>query len=102
VAVENLVKRQHRHRALITYLFWLVHGFGFASVLSGYGLGDQVVSGLLGFNLGVELGQALIVVALVPVMRLIQRRPSAHLWTVRVLSSVILMAGVGWLVQRLG
>ncbi len=102
VAVENLVLRQHRHRALITFLFCLVHGFGFASVLSGYGLGEQVVSGLLGFNLGVELGQAAIVLALLPLMRLIQRRPSAHLWTVRVLSTVILVAGVGWLVQRLG
>jgi hypothetical protein len=102
VAVENLVLREHRHRALITFLFGLVHGFGFASVLSGYGLGEQVVSGLLGFNLGVELGQALIVVALLPLMRLIQRRPNAHRWTVRVLSTVILMAGVGWLVQRLG
>ncbi len=102
VAVENLVLRQHRHRALITFLFGLVHGFGFASVLSAYGLGDQVVAGLLGFNLGVELGQAAIVLALLPVMRLIQRRPSAHLWTVRVLSTVILVAGVGWLLQRLG
>jgi hypothetical protein len=102
VAAENLVLRQHRHRAFITFMFGLVHGFGFASVLSGYGLGDQVVQGLLGFNLGVELGQAAIVLALLPVMRLIQRRPSAHLWTVRVLSSVILVAGVGWLLQRLG
>lgn len=102
VAAENLVLREHRHRALITFLFGLVHGFGFASVLSGYGLGQQVVAGLLGFNLGVELGQALLVVALLPVMRLIQRRPNAHRWTVRVLSTVILAAGVVWLVERLG
>jgi hypothetical protein len=102
VAVENLVLREHHHRVLITFLFGLVHGFGFASVLSGYGLGEQVASGLLGFNLGVELGQALIVAALLPVMRLIQRRPKVHRWTVRVLSTVILCAGAGWLVQRLG
>ncbi|MDY7233238.1 HupE/UreJ family protein [Hyalangium sp. s54d21] len=102
VAAENLVLRQHRHRALITFLFGLVHGFGFASVLSGYGLGQQVVKGLLGFNLGVELGQAVLVVALLPIMRLIQRRPTAHRWTVRVLSSVILVAGGVWLVERLG
>lgn len=102
VAAENLLLRQHRHRALITFLFGLVHGFGFASVLSSYGLGEQVVSGLLGFNLGVELGQALIVLALLPLMRLIQRRPGVNLWTVRVLSTLVLCAGVGWLVQRLG
>jgi hypothetical protein len=102
VAAENLVLREHRHRALITFLFGLVHGFGFASVLSGYGLGKQVVSGLLGFNLGVELGQALVVAALLPVMRLIQRRPHVNRWTVRGLSIVILSAGLVWLVERLG
>jgi hypothetical protein len=102
VAAENLLRREHRHRALITFLFGLVHGFGFASALSAYGLGTQVASGLLGFNLGVEAGQAVIVVALLPLVRLIQRRPKVNLWTVRVLSSVILCAGVGWLVVRLG
>jgi hypothetical protein len=102
VAGENLLLREHRHRALITFLFGLIHGFGFASALGAYGLGEQVASGLFGFNLGVELGQALIVMALLPLVRLIQRRPKVNLWTVRVLSSVILCAGAGWLVQRLG
>ncbi len=102
VAAENLLLREHRHRALITFLFGLIHGFGFASALGAYGLGEQVASGLLGFNVGVELGQALIVTALLPLVRLIQRRPRVNLWTVRVLSSVILCAGAGWLVQRLG
>ncbi len=102
IAAENLLLRQHRHRLVITFLFGLVHGFGFASVLSSYGLGEQVAAGLLGFNLGVELGQAVIVMALLPLMRLVQRRPAVHQWMVRVLSSVILLAGAGWLVQRLG
>ncbi len=102
VAAENLVRREHRHRAVITFLFGLVHGFGFASALSAYGLGEQVASGLLGFNLGVELGQATLVLALLPLVRLIQRRPTVNVWTVRVLSFVILCAGAGWLVERLG
>ncbi|AKF81990.1 hypothetical protein MFUL124B02_24800 [Myxococcus fulvus 124B02] len=100
VAVENLVLREHRHRALVTFLFGLVHGFGFASVLAGYGLGDSVVKGLLGFNLGVELGQALVVAVLLPPLRMLQRRPRAHLGTVRVLSVGILAAGGYWMVQR--
>ena len=102
VAAENLLLREHRHRALLTFLFGLVHGFGFASVLNAYGLGEQVASGLFGFNLGVELGQALIVTALLPLMRLIQRRPKVNLWTVRALSSLILTAGAWWLYERLG
>lgn len=100
VAVENLVLREHRHRAVLTFLFGLVHGFGFASVLSGYGLGDEVVTGLLGFNLGVELGQAAVVAVLLPLVRLVQRRPRVHQPTVRALSLLILAAGGYWLMER--
>ncbi|MFP2931195.1 HupE/UreJ family protein [Pyxidicoccus sp. 3LG] len=100
IAVENLVLREHRHRVLITFLFGLVHGFGFASVLAGYGLGDSVVTGLLGFNLGVELGQAVVVVALLPVLRMVRRRPVLNLWTVRVVSVCILAAGGYWMFER--
>jgi len=100
IALENLVLRQHRHRALLTFLFGLVHGFGFAGVLASYGLGDSVVTGLLGFNLGVELGQAVVVAFLLPVLRMVQRRPTLHLRTVRILSVLILTAGGYWMVER--
>jgi hypothetical protein len=100
VAVENLVLREHRHRAVLTFLFGLIHGFGFASVLRGYGLGDAVVTGLFGFNLGVELGQAAVVAVLFPLVRLVQRRPRVHHPTVRALSLLILAAGGYWLMER--
>jgi hypothetical protein len=100
VALENLVLREHRHRALLTFLFGLVHGFGFASVLESYGLGDSLVTGLFGFNLGVELGQAAIIAVLLPLVRLIQRRPTVHHWTIRALSLLILAAGGYWLMER--
>jgi hypothetical protein len=100
VALENLLLREHRHRALLTFLFGLVHGFGFASVLGSYGLGDSVVTGLFGFNLGVELGQAAIVAVLYPLVRLVQRRPELHQRTVRALSLLILAAGGYWLMER--
>lgn len=100
IAVENLVLREHRHRVLITFLFGLVHGFGFAGVLAGYGLGESVAAGLLGFNLGVELGQAVVVAALLPVLRMVRRRPALHLRTVRVLSLGILAAGGYWMIER--
>jgi hypothetical protein len=100
VAVENLVLREHRHRAFLTFAFGLIHGFGFASVLQGYGLGEAVVTGLLGFNLGVELGQAAVVAVLFPLVRVVQRRPEVHLRTVRVLSVLLVAAGGWWLVER--
>lgn len=100
VALENLVLREHKHRAAITFCFGLVHGFGFASVLKSYGLGNSRVAGLLGFNLGVELGQACIVLALYPLIRLVRRRPSLSQWVVRLGSFGILSAGGYWLVER--
>jgi hypothetical protein len=51
-----------RMRPLLTLAFGLVHGFGFASVLTEVGLPQQrLVPALAGFNVGVELGQVLIV-----------------------------------------
>jgi hypothetical protein len=100
VALENLLLKEHAHRALLTFLFGLVHGFGFASVLSGYGLGDAVATGLLGFNLGVELGQAGVVLALLPLVRWVQRRPRLDLWQLRVVSVALALAGSYWLVER--
>ncbi|WP_163989205.1 HupE/UreJ family protein [Pyxidicoccus caerfyrddinensis] len=100
VAVENLVLREHRHRALVTFLFGLVHGFGFASVLKNYGLGDSVAPALLGFNVGVEVGQAAVVAVLLPVLRMVQRRPALHLKTVRAVSVCILAAGGYWMIER--
>lgn len=53
-----------RMRPLLTVVFGLIHGFGFASVLSEIGLPEnRLVTALAGFNLGVELGQVLIVSA---------------------------------------
>lgn len=100
VAAENLVRRTHRHRAAVTFGFGLVHGFGFASVLTSYGLGKAVATGLFGFNLGVELGQACVVVALFPLVGLLRRSPRPALWTVRGGSLAILVAGAFWMIQR--
>ena len=78
----------------------LVHGLGFASVLGGYGSGASALTALAGFNLGVELGQAVVVAFLVPVLRIVQRRPRLHSKVVRL--SSICLAGVGlyWMVAR--
>lgn len=53
----------HRLAPFMTVAFGLVHGFGFAGLLSDIGLpAERLVSGLFGFNLGVELGQLLVLV----------------------------------------
>ncbi|MDC0707214.1 HupE/UreJ family protein [Stigmatella sp. ncwal1] len=102
VAAENLLVRQPRYRPLLTFLFGLVHGLGFARVLAGHGLEKSGLSELLGFNFGVELGQALVVLPVLPLMRLIQRRPAVHRKIVVLLSGAVLFMGINWLIERVG
>ncbi len=63
VAVENIVSdKLHRWRPVIIFGFGLLHGLGFASVLGEFGLPDgQVIPALIGFNIGVELGQLTVI-----------------------------------------
>jgi hypothetical protein len=54
-------------RWMMAFVFGLIHGFGFASVLTDLGLpGDALVSSLFGFNAGVEVGQLAIVAVFLP------------------------------------
>jgi HupE / UreJ protein len=67
-AVNNLFPVVERKRWLVAFTFGLIHGFGFASVLTELGLPkDALVLSLLGFNLGVEIGQLAIVAVFLPV-----------------------------------
>jgi hypothetical protein len=63
VAVENILSdRLSRWRPVIIFGFGLLHGLGFASVLGEFGLPDgKVIPALIGFNIGVELGQLTVI-----------------------------------------
>jgi hypothetical protein len=105
VALETLRSRGGTAdlRGLLAFGFGLVHGFGFASVLAEFGLPREALGwSLAGFNVGVEVGQACIVVLVAPGLALFARRaPAAHALAVRVLAFGIAAAGGFWFVQRL-
>jgi hypothetical protein len=66
-ALNNLRGTIERRRWVMAFVFGLIHGFGFASVLADLGLPQQaLVLALVGFNAGVEVGQMAIVAAFVP------------------------------------
>jgi hypothetical protein len=101
VAAENLFLRPvMARRWLVSFAFGLVHGFGFSSVLREIGLPtDGLLLALFGFNAGVELGQALVVVVLLPALVLVRDTR----WEPRVVRSsslAILLVGVVLFVQR--
>jgi len=101
VAFENLLPRfAVSRRWHISFLFGLVHGFGFSSVLKEIGLPkDSLIWSLLNFNLGVEAGQLVAVLIAVPL--LIQLRKTSHeARVVRGLSAAVLVVGLALFVER--
>ena len=101
VAAENLVVAPVvARRWLVSFCFGLVHGFGFSSALRELGLpAHGLLLALLGFNGGVELGQALVVAVALPGLALLRRRR----WEPRMVwssSLAILVVGVILFVER--
>ena len=102
----GLLQRATRTGSLrwaIAFIFGLVHGFGFASVLSDVGLPrDRIAHALFGFNVGVEIGQLAVVVAVWPLLHLAMRRGDQRVRVaiVEVGSAAVLALGVFWFVTR--
>lgn len=100
LAAQNLRSGPPRHRLPLTFAFGLLHGFGFAGVLGTYGLGDRPVLALGGFNLGVELGQAVVILLLAPALAFLRKRPKIGPRLVPVTSVLLLALGLYWCVER--
>jgi hypothetical protein len=85
----------------VAFLFGLIHGFGFASVLTDLGLGRGAIAlALVSFNAGVELGQLAVVALLLPIA-FSCRRTAGFRWGVMTAGSVaIVVIAVGWLGER--
>jgi hypothetical protein len=105
IAVENCVQTQvKRSRTLIVFGFGLLHGLGFASVLTELGLpARDFVVGLLAFNVGVELGQLLIIaMAYFAVGIWLLQAPWYRIRVAMPVSVLIGSLGVYWFVERVG
>lgn len=71
MACENILGIAPRKRELIVFAFGLVHGFGFSFILADrmQFAGEHLVSALVAFNVGVELGQLVVLIVAVPILR---------------------------------
>ena len=89
-------------RAWLAAGFGLIHGFGFAYVLKEFGLPQAALGwSLFAFNLGVELGQLLIVGVVAGVLAVVRRRsPAAAHWVAMAGSIAVILAGLYWFVER--
>ena len=96
-------ERPARLRMAIAFAFGLVHGFGFAGVLMEISLPThRLAPALLGFNLGVEVGQLVLVTALWPVLRDLARvrHGKPHRILVEIGSAALCSVGMFWLLTR--
>jgi hydrogenase/urease accessory protein HupE len=99
VALENLLGAT-RHRYPVVFVFGLVHGLGFASSLR---VSDDVswnlVGSLLSFNVGIEIGQALLALVTVPLLQLVRRLPVAG-GALQGATGLVACVGIGWFIER--
>lgn len=104
VGVENFVRSEGpKGRWLITFLFGLIHGFGFATVLRDMGVASSttgVTVPLVAFNLGVEMGQIVIAGILLPVIWKLRKSELFVRRGVPACSAVVAAMGGYWLIQR--
>lgn len=99
-ALNNLYSRFQVREWGIAFVFGLFHGLGFASVLTHLGLQQQnLVLSLLGFNLGVEIGQVVIICALFPLLYSLRR---THLYfpILRYGSVFLIVVALSWFAER--
>jgi len=100
-ALNNLKPVVNKRRWLIAFVFGLIHGFGFASVLADLGLPQEaLVLSLVGFNLGVETGQLAIVAVFLPAAFWL-RNTGVYRRGIFVGGSLLtLLVALVWLVER--
>jgi len=100
-ALNNVFPWVNEARWRIAFAFGLLHGFGFAAVLSEMGLpqGARLVS-LVAFNLGVEVGQLAVVVAVMPVAYLLRATKFYQRGLMPWGSTAIASLALVWFVQR--
>ena len=100
-ALDNLWPFLPRKRWLVAFAFGLVHGFGFASVLADLNLpASSLLLSLLGFNLGVEAGQIMLVSILIPLAYLTRNTRAYPRIALQTGSVVIAAVSLGWLLER--
>ena len=104
MAIENALGVNLRRRWLITFGFGLVHGFGFSFALREtlQFAGSHLLASLVSFNLGVELGQLLVLSIAVPAISLLFHYGIAERAGTLILSIIVGHTAWHWMIERAG
>ena len=104
MALENIMGIDLARRMLITGIFGLVHGFGFS-----YGLqenlqfaGTHLLVSLFAFNIGIEIGQLLVLAFMLPALVVVRRYVLPGPVGMTILSALVALTGWQWMTERWG
>lgn len=102
MAFENIVGANLRRRWIITFGFGLIHGFGFSFLLRQtlQFAGSHLTTSLLAFNVGVELGQILVLIVTIPVLNVLFRFGVSERIGTIYLSALITHSAWHWMTER--
>ncbi len=103
MALENIVGGATvQRRWMITFGFGLVHGFGFSFALrqTMQFAGSHLLASLLSFNVGVELGQLLVLALLIPALEILFRYVVAERMGTIILSAIVAHTAWHWMIDR--
>ncbi|HXT68666.1 MAG TPA: HupE/UreJ family protein [Vicinamibacterales bacterium] len=103
IALENLLARNVSYGRLVAVFgFGLLHGLGFAGAMADLGLaGENLAGALVGFNIGVELGQLAVIAGAACIIRSLRLTiDTERQFVVRPLSAAIALTGLFWMVER--
>lgn len=108
VAFETMFRKRFPQlqgkQIAVTVMFGMVHGFGFAEILHGT-MSGNIALPLFSFNLGVEIGQLVVLAIVIPILWLIRKlitsTSSRQVWWTYITSSIVGLMGLYWLIERL-
>ena len=102
MAFENIVGPRLERRWAIAFAFGLVHGFGFSFALreSLQFAGSHLVTSLLAFNVGVEVGQMFVLLLAIPALSLLFRYVVAERMGTIILSALVAHTAWHWMLDR--
>ena len=102
MALENIVVLNPGRRWIITFFFGLVHGFGFSFILRNtlQFAGSHLLTSLLSFNVGVELGQLFVLALAVPLLNILFKHVVAERLGTIILSVLVAHTAWHWMIER--
>ncbi|QHW31499.1 HupE/UreJ family protein [Paenibacillus rhizovicinus] len=100
VALDNLIRKKVSYRWVLTFVFGLIHGMGFADILTEMNIPkSNLAVDLISFNVGIETVQVVIVALVLPALALLYRWKHSRQVAVACSAAALMLGGL-WLVER--